>query len=345
MAGKARSIAARGEKQPDTRFYEFINNISQPLINDINNTLETKAPNNRYMKLRGGVMQGIVGQVGKALTISSGILYLWKDGTDDIIPRSLINIGSEGGSADDTLDLIDMNDMEIPGAKITLWGFISGPIITLTHNATASGTGKGIFCPGDVDYTLKNDEFVDLVWTGSVWHVQQSSVYGSLEVRTTENTEADISLYRNDSSVSIGNACGNVYFYGNSSNGTKRQYGLISATVQTTTNGSEDTQLEFYVRDGGSDVKALDIDGKNTNFGILDGWDIQVATSTGTKIGTASTQKLGFWGVTPVVQRSAYTVTNHITDRSYDANATSVAELADVLGTLLVDLRSIGIVQ
>jgi hypothetical protein len=35
-----------------------------------------------------------------------------------------------------------------------------------------------------------------------------------------------------------------------------------------------------------------------------------------------------------------YTVTNALTDRSYDANATSVDELADVLGTLIADLRA-----
>ena len=39
-----------------------------------------------------------------------------------------------------------------------------------------------------------------------------------------------------------------------------------------------------------------------------------------------------------------YTATNVSTDRSYDANATSTDELADVLGTLIADLRTAGIV-
>lgn len=38
-----------------------------------------------------------------------------------------------------------------------------------------------------------------------------------------------------------------------------------------------------------------------------------------------------------------YTVTNVTTDRSYDANSTSTAELADVLGTLIDDLRARGV--
>ena len=36
-------------------------------------------------------------------------------------------------------------------------------------------------------------------------------------------------------------------------------------------------------------------------------------------------------------------ITNVTTDRTYDADATSTAELADVLGTLIADLRTKGI--
>lgn len=41
---------------------------------------------------------------------------------------------------------------------------------------------------------------------------------------------------------------------------------------------------------------------------------------------------------------SAYTPTNVVTDRSYDADATTTEELADVLGTLIADLQARGIV-
>lgn len=39
-----------------------------------------------------------------------------------------------------------------------------------------------------------------------------------------------------------------------------------------------------------------------------------------------------------------YSVTNLTTDRTYDANSTSIDELADVLGTLISDLRTLGLV-
>lgn len=39
-----------------------------------------------------------------------------------------------------------------------------------------------------------------------------------------------------------------------------------------------------------------------------------------------------------------YLATNVTTDRAYDANATTIDELADVLGTLIADLRAAGII-
>jgi hypothetical protein len=54
---------------------------------------------------------------------------------------------------------------------------------------------------------------------------------------------------------------------------------------------------------------------------------------------------IGFFGTAPAVQAAAYTPTNVNADRSYDADATSVEELADVLGTLIADLQSYGLLQ
>lgn len=53
---------------------------------------------------------------------------------------------------------------------------------------------------------------------------------------------------------------------------------------------------------------------------------------------------IGFFGAAPTAQPAAYTPTNVTTDRSYDANSTTVTELADVLGTLIADLQSLGLV-
>lgn len=77
---------------------------------------------------------------------------------------------------------------------------------------------------------------------------------------------------------------------------------------------------------------------------ISDGKNIILDSTTGTKIGTATTQKLGFYNATPIARPGTYTPTNVVADRSYDANATTVDELADVLGTLIADLQSLGLI-
>ena len=53
---------------------------------------------------------------------------------------------------------------------------------------------------------------------------------------------------------------------------------------------------------------------------------------------------VGFFNTAPQAQSAAYTPTNVTTDRSYDANATTLDEIADVLGTLIIDLQTYGLI-
>lgn len=73
------------------------------------------------------------------------------------------------------------------------------------------------------------------------------------------------------------------------------------------------------------------------------GRDFVLDTTTGSKIGTAITQKLGFWNATPVVQSTGWSVTNETSDKVFDANSTSIDELADVLGTLIETMKTYGL--
>ncbi len=50
-------------------------------------------------------------------------------------------------------------------------------------------------------------------------------------------------------------------------------------------------------------------------------------------------------GTLKAVPSATYTPTNVTTDRAYDANATTIDELADVLGTLIADLKTGGIIS
>lgn len=75
------------------------------------------------------------------------------------------------------------------------------------------------------------------------------------------------------------------------------------------------------------------------NYAILDATSI----SSSDKIFTFPNQS-GTLALIPASPAS-YTVSNVSTDRSYDAIATSINELANVLGTLIADLRAIGLIN
>jgi hypothetical protein len=60
--------------------------------------------------------------------------------------------------------------------------------------------------------------------------------------------------------------------------------------------------------------------------------DVVLDYHTGTKIGTAATQKLGFWDKTPVVQPAAV------------ADAVDTTDVVAQLNALLARLRSAGII-
>jgi hypothetical protein len=65
---------------------------------------------------------------------------------------------------------------------------------------------------------------------------------------------------------------------------------------------------------------------------LADAGNITVGTTTGTKIGTATTQKLGFYNATPVVQPTAV------------ADATDAATVITQLNALLTRMRNLGLI-
>lgn len=78
---------------------------------------------------------------------------------------------------------------------------------------------------------------------------------------------------------------------------------------------------------------AVDVNGLVTQ---KDGGDIALGTTTGTKIGTATNQKLGFYNATPITQGTA------VADAS--GGATIDAEARTAINALLARIRSLGLI-
>jgi len=79
-----------------------------------------------------------------------------------------------------------------------------------------------------------------------------------------------------------------------------------------------------------------------SRVGVLEFSTADAGKAPATRMAIRGSQ-IGFFGVTPVSRDTGWSVTNVTTDRSYDADATTVDELADVLGTLIKYLISLGL--
>lgn len=91
-----------------------------------------------------------------------------------------------------------------------------------------------------------------------------------------------------------------------------------------------------------SSVAALTITGDLT----LSTHNLITDTTTGTKLATSGTQKLGFWGTAPVIQPTGYSVTGSNATKTLAGDGTdTAATVGEVLGNLVKDLLLMGILH
>ena len=96
-----------------------------------------------------------------------------------------------------------------------------------------------------------------------------------------------------------------IFYRGKNDAGTPEEvdYAAIESVIIDASDGTEDGQLNLQVMDAGTLTTQISVDANAITFG--DAVNVVLNTSTGTKIGTATTQKLAFFNATPVVQQSA----------------------------------------
>lgn len=102
----------------------------------------------------------------------------------------------------------------------------------------------------------------------------------------------------------LGNATGTLGFYGAT--------GVTKAT-STTDLRTALINLGLYTTGGAS---PLDLNGGALGSGthtLMDGANVVVGSTTGSKFGTATTQKMGWYNATPVVQQTQGAITNSVT--------------------------------
>ena len=97
-----------------------------------------------------------------------------------------------------------------------------------------------------------------------------------------------------------------------------------------------------------TDLIGFSWDGSNTTAALKTLAAILALRVNGTDIASfqldGGTKKIGFFGTAPTAQPGAYTTSNVSADRSFDADSTTLDEVADVLGTLIADLKTLGLI-
>lgn len=73
---------------------------------------------------------------------------------------------------------------------------------------------------------------------------------------------------------------------------------------------------------------------RSTGFYMMEGKDFEFGTTTGTKIGRGATQKLGFWGATPVVRPSAIPDTSGATVETLEAEVNKLKSMLRSIGLM-----------
>ena len=117
--------------------------------------------------------------------------------------------------------------------------------------------------------------------------------------------------------------------------GTTDAYGLyVEEQVQAT------NKYGLWLASGTAGYKAIAIRDANAWIGSSAAAQIDIG-ATNFKVQSAN---IGFFNHAVAAQPAAYTPSNVSADRSYDANSTTIDELADVLGTLIADLQTMGLV-
>jgi hypothetical protein len=122
--------------------------------------------------------------------------------------------------------------------------------------------------------------------------------------------------------------------------GTLPPEGQLAFYIDSTTN-------HFSMIDSNGTVTDLTDQSFSADFSFAEGVDMTFGTSNGTMIGTASQQKLSFFGVTPVVKGTALTAANATAlDATYDSSEqTTVSNMRVRINEIESRLQDIGIIN
>lgn len=114
---------------------------------------------------------------------------------------------------------------------------------------------------------------------------------------------------------------------------------IPNSTYITAVNNAGTTDLSLIGLNSSDNVAFDTICRFNAGLIVANTFNMQFSTATGTKIGTTSSEKLAFWGATPVARPSAYTQTYATADKTLATPTSSALSVSVGTGsTTIVDV-------
>jgi hypothetical protein len=301
---------------------------------------------------------------GTSISQAGGTVSVGSDGSVSIAPvatkHTTLTVGNLLFSTDNTLDIgaagaTRPRNLYVGNQAILADGSSSTPSIGFS-----SQTGMGFYraASGEVMWVSGGSPMLDLTATNVTLPAGSMLKWGSAGVAS-----GDLCLSRDAANTLAQRRSANgqifrIYnTYTDSSNGEWLSIGWSSNTcyIQTTKNGATSLRGLSLIAGGGS----INIDsggaisitpntGQNTTLTV---GNLLFSTDNTLDVGAsgATRPRTGYFGtsvVSPLFTlsgRQTYTPTNGTTDRSFDANATTLDEIADVLATLINDLKNAGL--
>jgi hypothetical protein len=193
----------------------------------------------------------------------------------------------------------------------TTFGNNSGARITLGTSNSLFGTGAG------ANITSGKDNSFFGVNAGQATNIGAGNSFFGLQSGFNNTIGTNNSFYGFNSGFNIIDGSQNsfigvgsgVYIANGSTALTKASNSVFIGFSTKANANNEDNQIVIGANSTGNGANTITIGNINItnnyiqgNFNITDAKNIILGTTTGTKIGTATSQKLGFWNATPIVQ-------------------------------------------
>lgn len=117
---------------------------------------------------------------------------------------------------------------------------------------------------------------------------------------------------------------------------TQDQINQLKNQVETLTNQLDNLKAEFYKNNLSGEYTFLQKVVFKNGFSFGDGANLPLGTTTGTKIGTATTQKLGFYNKTPITQPAGISAPS--------GGGTQDSQARSAINSIISALNSLGLI-